>query len=134
MFERDVVDAADAAAVVVVYDGACPLCSREIAHYRRRPGADLLRWVDATRDLDALRELGIEQQTALEKFHVRDHSGQWQIGAYGFVLLWSQLQPYVWLARLVRGLRLLPLLDRGYGWFLRWRGRRRCESQGCGVE
>ncbi len=134
MSGHTVLDAGDASAIVVVYDGACPLCSREIAHYRRRSGAERLRWVDATRELDALHELGIDQQTALAKFHVRDTSGQWQIGAYGFALLWSQLQPYVWLARFVRAFRLLPFLDLAYRGFLRWRGRRRCDAQGCGVE
>ena len=31
---------------VVFYDGACPLCSREIAHYRRRQDSDDLLWLD----------------------------------------------------------------------------------------
>lgn len=28
----------------VFYDGSCPLCSREIAHYRRLRGAESLKW------------------------------------------------------------------------------------------
>jgi len=120
--------------VVVIYDGACPLCRREIAHYRRRRGAERLEWVDATRDKQRLSALGLSQAEALAKFHVRDRGGNWQIGASGFVLLWSQLQPYALAAKTVRALRLLPLMDRVYALFLRWRGRRRCDQQGCGLD
>ena len=30
-------------ALTVYFDGACPVCSREIAMYRRQPGAELWR-------------------------------------------------------------------------------------------
>jgi predicted DCC family thiol-disulfide oxidoreductase YuxK len=120
-------------AVVVIYDGQCPLCSREIAHYRRRRGAQRMRWVDATRDEQALAALGIGREEALARFHVRDPQGQWRSGAAAFVLLWSQLPAYAWLARVVRGLRLLPLMERGYRLFLRWRRRRDCRAGACRV-
>jgi predicted DCC family thiol-disulfide oxidoreductase YuxK len=113
--------------ITVLYDGACPLCSREIAHYRRRPGAERLRWVDASRDGEAVEALGITQEDALARFHVCDTDGNWHVGAPGFVLLWSKLHPYVYLARMVRVLHLLPLMEWGYERFLRWRGRRRCQ-------
>ena len=46
---------AEPAPIRVYYDGACPICSREIAFYRARPGAQGFAWVDATScDLDAL--------------------------------------------------------------------------------
>ena len=32
----------------VFYDGACPLCIREIAFYKRRKGADGVTWVDVS--------------------------------------------------------------------------------------
>jgi predicted DCC family thiol-disulfide oxidoreductase YuxK len=120
--------------VIVLFDGACPLCSKEIAHYQKRRGASLIEWVDVNTGLERLNTLGIDQQTALAKFHVRDAQGQWQVGASAFVLLWSQLRPYSWLARLVNLLHLVPLMDRGYAWFLRRRGRRQCDAQRCDVE
>ena len=119
--------------VVVVFDGACPLCSREIAHYRRRIGAQDVCWVDAAHDLDALAELGLTQVQALARFHVRDTDGRWQTGAHGFVLLWSQLRPYHLLAGVIRGLRLSGLLEWAYKVFLRWRNRRQCDADSCGA-
>jgi len=116
---------------VVLYDGQCPLCSREIAHYRRRRGAERINWVDITRDEQVLAGLGISRTVAMSRFHVRDGAGQWRTGAAAFVLLWSQLPAYAWLARLVTRLRLLPLMEWGYDLFLRWRSRRDCDSGAC---
>ena len=109
----------------VFYDGLCPLCSREIAHYRRLRGADtLLHWVDITQDEHVLAEYGLQREAAMARFHVRDAAGRWQTGAWGFAELWSHLPAYRWLARSLRTLRLLPLLDWVYSGFARWRVRR----------
>jgi len=118
--------------VVVLYDGKCPLCSREISHYQRRKDADKIDWVDVTRDLDQLATFGISQATALARFHVRDDLGNWQTGAAGFVLLWSQLPAYRWLAGTVKTLHLLPVLEWGYVRFLHWRNRKSCDEKTCG--
>jgi predicted DCC family thiol-disulfide oxidoreductase YuxK len=118
--------------VIVLYDGSCPLCSREIAHYRRRKGASGIKWIDASKDLVNLESLGISQFDALSVFHVRDPSGQWHIGVQGFILVWSQLPAYHWLARLVMTFRLTGLLQWGYRHFLGWRNSpARCTDDRC---
>jgi len=33
---------------MIFFDGECPPCRREIAHYRRLQGAELIEWVDIT--------------------------------------------------------------------------------------
>jgi len=116
---------------VVLFDGMCPMCSREIAHYRRRRGAGSIRWVDVTRDVDALRVLGIEQREALARFHVRAADGAWHTGAAGFVELWAQFPAYAWLSRLIVRLRLLGVLERAYQAWLRLRGTQRCDGLPC---
>lgn len=117
--------------VVVLYDGQCPLCSREIAHYRRRRGADGIQWVDVTRsDIDPVL-LGVSREAALRRFHVRDPGGCWRTGASAFVLLWSSLPAYRWLAKLVSGLGLLPAMEWAYVRFLHWRSRDRCDADRC---
>ncbi len=116
---------------IVFYDGQCPLCSREIAHYRRLRGADTLNWVDITQDEDTLTAHGLQRETAMARFHVRDAAGHWHTGAWGFAELWSHLPAYRWLARILRALRLLPLLDRVYAKFARWRIRGACSTETC---
>jgi predicted DCC family thiol-disulfide oxidoreductase YuxK len=115
----------------VFYDGACPMCRREIAHYRRLRGADRLCWIDIAGDPAPLADHGLDRAAAMARFHVLDRHGQWQTGAWGFAELWAQLPAYRWLAGTLRGLRLLPLLDLLYGRFARWRLQRRCDGGAC---
>ncbi len=115
----------------VFFDGACPLCRREIAHYRRLKSATRLDWIDIQQAQERLAEYGIDHATAMARFHVLDTHKQWQTGAYGFVEMWSHLNGYRWIARLIRSLRLSPLLDALYRVFARWRLRQRCHDERC---
>ncbi len=116
---------------VVLFDGGCPMCSREITHYRRLDGAEAMDWVDIT-TADSLQALyGVSPDAAMARFHVRDPRGRWQTGASGFVELWSHLAAYRWLAAGMRSLRLTGILDFAYTRFARWRLRRRCDETSC---
>jgi predicted DCC family thiol-disulfide oxidoreductase YuxK len=64
---------------------------------------------------------------------VRDRDGNWQTGAWAFAELWSHLPGYTLLARTLRALRLLGLLDRAYAVFARWRLERRCTPGVCDI-
>lgn len=118
---------------VVLFDGACPLCRREIAHYRRLPGADDFDWLDIASDPEQATRLGVSPQQALARFHVRDGQGNWHTGAWGFAELWRHLPRYRVIAAALRAARLLPLADRVYGHFARWRLRHRCSDSHCSV-
>lgn len=124
--------AEDRPAAWVFYDGACPLCRREIAHYRRLRGADQMAWVDIAQEKDMLDAHGLSREAAMARMHVRDAAGEWQIGAWAFAEMWSHLPVYRWLARVLRNTGTLPILDRGYSVFARWRLlRRSCDSASC---
>jgi predicted DCC family thiol-disulfide oxidoreductase YuxK len=116
---------------VVLFDGACPMCRREIAHYRRIRGARRLLWVDIDRTPDLEQRFGVARDAALARFHVRDCRGHWQTGAHGFVEVWRHLAGYRWLGRVVSGLRLTGPLDRAYRLWAGWRLARRCDSGTC---
>ena len=114
----------------VFYDGGCALCSREIAHYRRLDRNANLRWVDVTLDRDALRSHGLDLKTAMQRLHVLNAHGHWQRGAWGFAEMWAHLPHYRWLSQFLRFTgTLLPLLDRLYSVFARWRANRRCSDR-----
>lgn len=118
---------------IVFFDGACPLCRREIAHYRRRDGADRLRWVDADSERSTLDIYGIELQRAMTELHVLDAAGCWHRGVDAFVYIWSRLPAYAWLARTASIPGLRGLLEFAYRHFAAWRYRRRCNTGHCQV-
>ena len=117
------------ARTTVFYDGECPLCRREIDHYRRLQGAGSLDWIDVTRDDAALAEFGLQRQSAMARFHVIDASGHWHTGAWGFVELWRHLPAYRWVATLLTRLHLVPVLDWAYRRFARWRLQNRSPAR-----
>lgn len=122
-----------ASSLTVLFDGGCPLCSREIAHYRKLAGRVPIRWLDITRGEADLQGYGLTREQAMAEFHVFDEAGRLHKGADGFVALWGALPYYRWLARVCRGLRLLPLMRRAYARFARWHFRRRCAGGACGL-
>lgn len=116
----------------VLYDGGCPLCSREIGHYRRLAAALPIRWVDVTLPETDLVPYGVSRREALEVFHVIDGTGTMHRGARAFIALWAELPRYRWLARSCRLLRMEPLLERAYRRFATWHYQRRCREGVCG--
>lgn len=106
------------AACTVYFDGACPLCRREIDHYRRQVQSAPVAWVDVSR-CDAA-ELGsdLDRATALARMHVRRADGRLVSGAAAFAEIWRQLPAYRWLARLAASPRVLAVLEAGYVGFL----------------
>lgn len=116
---------------VVFYDGACPLCRREIAHYRRIDREARLRWIDAAAKAEVLARHDLSLQAAMTELHVLDAAGHWQRGVDAFLVIWQHLPGYRWLGRLVRGLYLRKPLGFLYRHFATWRYRRRCSAGGC---
>jgi predicted DCC family thiol-disulfide oxidoreductase YuxK len=119
----------------VYHDGACPLCRREIAFYRRRAGANAIRWVDVADADNADLGLGLDAAQAISRFHVRLGDGQLRSGAAGFAALWSALPGFRWAGRIAGAPPILWALELGYRAFLRirpWLQRR--VSDGCTIE
>jgi predicted DCC family thiol-disulfide oxidoreductase YuxK len=113
------------------YDGGCPLCRQEIAHYRRIDRDSAIHWVDITSDGAALEAAGLDLGTAMRRIHAREPDGRMLTGVNAFVAIWRRLPWYRRLAALVSGLRLTRPLDWAYGHFADWRLRRRCAEGLC---
>ena len=105
----------------VYFDGACPVCRTEIAHYQRQRGAEAIAWVDASCCDEAALGPGVDRAAVLRRFHVREADGSLASGAAAFVVIWRRLPAFAWLARLASFRPVLAVLEAGYGLFLRVR-------------
>ena len=65
-----------AAKVTVFYDGLCILCSREIDHYRKSRGADLITFVDICAPGFDPAENGLDPKAVHKVMHVRRQVGR----------------------------------------------------------
>jgi len=114
------------AACTVYFDGACPLCRREIDHYRRQAQGAPVAWVDVSTCHAAELGADLDRAAALARMHVRRADGQLVSGAAAFAEIWRRLPAYAWLARLAAWPRLLAVMEAGYVGFLKlrrlWRG------------
>jgi predicted DCC family thiol-disulfide oxidoreductase YuxK len=88
------------AAPEIFYDGGCPVCAREIAFYKTRPGAGALRWTDVNQPGAALGA-GLTRQAALARMHVRRADGTLLSGAAAFAEIWRHMPGLRWLGRLL---------------------------------
>ncbi len=110
--------------LTVLYDGACPLCQREIAHLQglaRRSPDSALCFVDVS---ETSNPLPAEERAALmARFHVQRADGTRLSGAAAFVTMWVRLPGWRWLARLAQLPGALPMLELAYRGFLKVRPR-----------
>lgn len=110
-------------APTVFYDGGCPLCAREIAFYRRRAGAEAIRWIDVHGLAGAEVAPGLSKAQALARFHVATPEGRIVSGGAAFARLWAALPGFRPVGRLFQHAPLTWLLDRAYDLFLKLRPR-----------
>lgn len=112
---------AESAVLTVYYDGVCPVCSREIAIYRRQPGAERCVWIDASSCHESALGAGLSRHDALGRFHVRRADGELANGMRGFAALWCALPRMAWVGRIASFRPISALLDAAYAVFLRLR-------------
>ncbi len=115
---------------LVVYNGSCPVCSREIAAYRwlaaRRGTA--LDFLDASRPDAPLAALGLDADRAARRLHLLE-GGRLLAGVEAFAALWDRLPGWRLLARAVRLPGVRRVADVAYEGILapllyRWHRRR----------
>ena len=106
--------------LTVLYDGACPLCRREIGVYRGlQPNAPVC-FADIS-DATQLLPPGTTREQLMARFHVRSRDGALLSGAQAFLALWAVLPGWRWLAQVGRLPGAAWAMERTYRVFLRWR-------------
>jgi predicted DCC family thiol-disulfide oxidoreductase YuxK len=109
-----------ASRLTVYYDGACPVCRREIAQYRGCRGAEAIAWLDAAAAPEALAP-DLTRTRALARMHVRGADGRLVEGAAAFAALWRALPAWRILGAAFAARPALWALDRVYDGFLVFR-------------
>ncbi len=106
--------------LTVLYDGACPLCRREIGVYRGLKPNTPVCFVDVA---DPALQLpgGPTREQLLARFHVRGSDGRLLSGAQAFLALWAALPGWRWLAVVGRLPGATWAMERMYRFFLRLR-------------
>lgn len=113
--------AADAGSesLTVMFDGACPLCRREIGVYQALSPLEPVAWLDVS---ESTASMSTEDRARyLARFHVRLRSGQLLSGAAAFVALWQTMPGWRWLGRLGCLPGVTPVLELLYRGFLHLR-------------
>ncbi|MDH4394547.1 MAG: DUF393 domain-containing protein [Limnobacter sp.] len=115
--------------LTVLYDGACPLCKREIAHAKRLAEGDTnseLCFVDISAEATQsegcapgpLTLTSTERAKLLARFHVQRADGSRMDGAAAFVAMWERLPGWRWLAKLAQLPGMLSVMEFAYRGFL----------------
>jgi predicted DCC family thiol-disulfide oxidoreductase YuxK len=106
--------------LVVWFDGACPLCQREIAFIRRLDKRHAIAFVDVAAAEDA--SCPIDRAELLARFHARE-DGRLLSGAAAFAAMWRAIPILRPLGLAARNRVILAALEWLYIRFLRVRPR-----------
>jgi predicted DCC family thiol-disulfide oxidoreductase YuxK len=102
--------------LTVYYDGACPLCAREIAFLKRLDRRRRIAFEDVA-EPGAGASCPVESQRLLARFHARLPDGQLVDGARAFTETYAQipgLGPVKWLGRFGPSRAVLNLAYAGF--------------------
>jgi predicted DCC family thiol-disulfide oxidoreductase YuxK len=122
--------------LTLFYDGLCPLCAREIAHYRKHLPEGAARFLDITDPAFDARRHGLDPEAVRRVMHVKIGE-EVRTGVDAFVAVWEAAPCYRWAARLARRPGVHLLLRMGYAVFARLRPllprmkQRLCEAGTC---
>jgi predicted DCC family thiol-disulfide oxidoreductase YuxK len=113
----------------VLYNAACPVCSKEIDHYAALTEQEVLPiGYDDLNDPEKLARWGLSPEAAARRLHVRK-DGEILSGVPAFIALWREIPRYRWLARVVSFPGIYQLASAVYDYVLapllyRWHLRR----------
>ncbi|MAK60147.1 MAG: thiol-disulfide oxidoreductase [Ponticaulis sp.] len=110
----------NASRLTVFYDGACPLCIREIGLLRRLEKDRRIDYLDVSPP-GAAEFCPIPQKELMARFTVKRADGALVSGAQAFTEAWSQIPWLIWLRPIGRFPPTRWVLDLIYSGFLKIR-------------
>jgi len=99
-------------AIKVFFNNSCNVCRLEINHYKKIADSNL-EWIDITNDDEALKITSKSQEELLRRLHVID-DGEVIGGAKAFIVIWSKIPKYNFLAKIFSIKPLYILFHYGY--------------------
>ena len=106
--------------VTVWYDGACPLCIREISFMRRLDKGRVIDFVDVAPEETVCP---VDRNLLLARFHAQERGGPVVSGAAAFAAMWRAIPLLKPIGLIARNAVVLALLERAYLIFLKIRPR-----------
>ena len=85
--------------IKVFFNNSCSICRLEINHYKKIANSNL-EWIDITNNDDALKLTSKSQKELLRRLHVI-HNGEVVGGAKAFLIIWSKIPKYKFLAKVL---------------------------------
>lgn len=104
-------------AITLFYDGACPVCSREVSLYRKLDRRGAIRWHDVVASEGDLGADRVSQADALRVLHARLPDGRLVTGVDAFIAVWDRLPGFRLFARVARWRPVTWILEKGYAWY-----------------
>ena len=98
--------------IKVFFNNSCNVCRLEINHYKKISGSNL-EWVDITNNQEAINLTSKSQAELLRRLHVIDN-GQVIGGAKAFIIIWSKIPKYNFLAKIFSIKPIFFLFHYGY--------------------
>ena len=86
--------------IKVFFNNSCNLCRYEINHYKKIADSSL-EWIDITNNDEALKATSKTHRELLRRLHVIDND-EVISGAKAFVIIWSKIPKYKFLAKIFR--------------------------------
>ena len=85
--------------VKVYFNNSCNFCRLEINHYKKIADSNI-EWIDITNNDDALKATSKTHKELLRRLHVIEN-GEVIDGAKAFLIIWSKIPKYKFLAKIL---------------------------------
>ena len=122
----------------VFFDGACPLCSREVRHYDKLDRHDRIQWVDIAAPTFNAPDYGLDPARVQMAMHARTPQGTIVTGVEAFIHIWRALPRSLFTAFMLTLLKIPGMMWCARQFYRRFAKNRyrltgRCTPESCSI-